>query len=343
MKAAVYRSNADVRIEDVPEPRAPGLGDLLLRVDACGVCGSDTLEWYRKPKAPLVLGHETVGTVLQAGAGSPFREGERVFASHHVPCLTCPDCLKGHEAACDLLRSTHLEPGGFAERCRVPAVNVQKGGVLRIPDAMTDLEAVFVEPLGCVVRGQRAAGLQPGDGVLVLGSGAAGLLHLRLAKALGAGPLVATDTNPVRLAAAEASGALPVPAQGDVVGAVRKALGGRLADVVLVCTGAPAALRQAAQCVQPGGSVLWFAPAGPEQRLDLPFNELWRNEVRFASSYAAAPRDLRQSLALLAARRVRVEDLVTHALPLAEAQRAFTLVAEAKEGLKVVLRPNAPA
>lgn len=342
MKAAVYHSNRDVRVEDVPEPRAPGAGELLLRVDASGVCGSDVMEWYRKPKAPLVLGHEVVGTILAAGAGAPFRTGERVVASHHVPCLTCHACLHGREAACDLLRSTHLEPGGFAQRCRVPAVNLQKGGVLSIPDHLTDAEGVFVEPLGCVVRGQRKAGVRPGLSVLVLGSGSAGLLHVLLARATGAGPILATDTNPARLEAARRCGAdVAVPATGDVAGEVRKATGGRLADVVVTCTGAPAALRQAAQCVEPGGSILWFAPSGPEQRLDLPFNELWRNEVSTTSSYAASPADLQQALALLATGRVAVRDLVTHKLPLAEAQRAFTLVAEAREGLKVVLLPNA--
>ena len=341
MRAAVYYRNADVRVEEVPEPRPPGPGELLLQVDACGVCGSDTMEWYRAPKAPLVLGHEAVGRVLQTGAGAPFREGERVFASHHVPCLTCHACLRGREAACDLLRSTHLEPGGFAERARVPAVNVQKGGVLRIPDALTDLEAVFVEPLGCVVRGQRSAGVRPGDSVLVLGSGAAGLLHVRLARATGAGPIVATDTNPARLAAAERSGAdLTVQAGEDVVGAVRKATGGRLADVVVTSAGAPAALKQALACVEPGGTILWFAPSGPDVELALPFNACWRNEVTLTSSYAASPRDLAEALALLTTGRVRVADLVTHQLPLAEAQRAFTLVAEAREGLKVVLLPG---
>lgn len=341
MKAAVYHANADVRVEDVPEPAPPGPGELLLRIDACGVCGSDTMEWYRKPKAPLVLGHEAVGTVLRAGAGAPFREGERVFASHHVPCLTCWSCLHGREAACELLRTTHLEPGGFAQRARVPAVNVAKGGVLRIPEGMSDEEAVFIEPLGCVVRGQRKAGVKPGLSVLVLGCGSAGLLHVLLARATGAGPIVATDTQPHRLEAARRCGADVVASAGDdVPSVVRKATGGRLADVVIVGTGAPPALRQAAACVAPGGTILWFAPSGPEQRLDLPFNALWRNEVTTTSSYAASPADLQASVALLGTGRLAVRDLVTHKLPLAEAQRAFRLVAEAKEGLKVVLRPN---
>lgn len=341
MRAAVYHSNADVRVQELPEPKA-GPGELLLSIEACGVCGSDVMEWYRKPKAPLVLGHEAVGRVLQAGPGAPFREGERVFASHHVPCLTCHACLRGHEAVCDTLRHTNLDPGGFAERARVPGINLQKGGVLRLPDHLQDEEAVFVEPLGCAVRGQRQAGLRPGDAVLVLGCGTAGLLHVLLARALGAGPIVATDTQPYRLEAAKRCGAdVTLGSQEDVPGALRRATGGRLADVVITSTGAPAALQQALRGVEPGGTILWFAPSGPEHRLEVPFNELWRNEVTLTSSYAASPRDLEQGLALLSQGRVRVCELVTHKLPLAEAQRAFSLVAGAKEGLKVVLLPNA--
>jgi L-iditol 2-dehydrogenase len=299
------------------------------------------MEWYRKPKAPLVLGHEAVGRVVQVGQGAPFREGERVFASHHVPCLACRACQRGHEAACDTLRTTHLDPGGLAERARVPAVNVRHG-TLRIPPGLRDEAAVLLEPLGCVARGQRLAGLAPGDSLLVLGSGAAGLLHVALARASGAGPIVATDMLAYRLEAAVSCGADAVAgATDDVPAAVRKATGGRLADVVIACTGALPALRQALACVEPGGKVLWFAPSAPENQLALPFNELWRNEVTLTSSYAAAPADLARALALLAGGRVRVQGLVTHQFPLARVQEAFAMVADARVGLKVVVRPNA--
>jgi L-iditol 2-dehydrogenase len=340
MRAAHYYSNRDVRVQDVEEPRI-GPGELLVRMDAVGLCGSDVLEWYRKPKAPTVLGHETVATVLRVGQGAPFREGERVFASHHVPCLACHACLRGREAVCDTLRTTHLDPGGLAERARVPAINVRHG-TLRVPASMSDEQAVFVEPLGCVVRGQRHAGIQAGDSVLVLGSGAAGLLHIQLARAVGAGPIVATDLLADRLEAAVRCGADAVAgAADDVASAVRKATGGRLADVVIACTGALPALQQALRCVEPGGRILWFAPSGPEAQLALPFNELWRNEVTLTSSYAASPADLARALALLAQGRVRAASLVTHQFPLAEVQQAFTMVAEARVGLKVVVRPNA--
>jgi L-iditol 2-dehydrogenase len=341
MRAAVYHSNSDVRVEDVPKPAA-GPGELLLELAACGVCGSDVMEWYRKPKAPLVLGHEAVGRVVQVGQGAQgFREGDRVFASHHVPCMVCHACLQDRHTACDTLRRTSLDPGGFAQFARVPAVNVRHG-TLHVPGSLGDDEATFVEPLGCAVRGQRRVGLRAGDSVLVLGCGVAGLLHVLLARALGAGPIVAVDELPARLDAARRCGADAAVAAGpEAVQAARKANQGRLSDVVLVATGALPALQQALRAVEAGGRVLWFAPAQPGQQLALPFNELWRNEVTLASTYGAAPGDLAQSLQLLAGGRVQVRDLVTHRLPMARVGEAFRLVAEAKESLKVVVHPNA--
>jgi L-iditol 2-dehydrogenase len=340
MRVAVYYSNSDVRVQEAPEPRI-GPGELLLRVDACGVCGSDVMEWYRKPKAPLVLGHEAVGTVLEAGPGAAFRAGDRVFASHHVPCMACHACLQDRHTVCDTLRRTNLDPGGFAERARVPAINARTA-TLHVPAHLSDDEATFIEPLGCVVRGQRRVGLRGGESVLVLGCGVAGLLHVMLARAQGAGPVVAVDALAARLEAAQRCGADVTALAGeDVASAMRRANGGRLADVVLVATGAMPALQAALRAVEPGGRVLWFAPTGPGQGLPLPFNDLWRDEVTLASTYGAAPADLHASLALLAQGRVRVAELVTHRFPLARAQEAFRVVAEAREGLKVVLLPSA--
>src|SRR5438093_2034483 len=180
MRAAMYYANDDVRIVDLPTPRI-GPGEILVRVKASGICGSDVMEWYRKPKAPLVLGHEIAAEVVRVGdSADSVKIGDRVFVSHHVPCGSCRYCLAGHETVCETLRTTNFDPGGFAEFIRVPEINV-KHGVFRIPDGVTYEEATFIEPLGCVVRGQRAANLHAGQTVLVLGSGIAGLLHVRFA------------------------------------------------------------------------------------------------------------------------------------------------------------------
>jgi L-iditol 2-dehydrogenase len=197
MRVAMWYNNRDVRVEEMPVPEI-GPGELLLRIEASGICGSDVMEWYRLDRAPLVLGHEIGGQVVAVGKGvKGFREGDRVSAAHHVPCNTCYYCLRGHHTMCDTLRQTNFDPGGFAEYVRVPAINVDRG-VFRLPEEMSYEEATFIEPLACVLRGQRVANMPPGSSVLVIGSGIAGLLHLQLARALGAGRIMATDINEFR-------------------------------------------------------------------------------------------------------------------------------------------------
>ncbi len=340
MRAAMYYSNDDVRLVDLPKPNAAA-GEILVKVRASGICGSDVMEWYRKPKAPLVLGHEIAAEVVEVGPGARgVKVGDRVFVSHHVPCGECRYCRAGHETVCDTLRTTNFDPGGFAEFVRVPRINLEKHGVFPLPKEVSDEEAVFIEPLACVVRGHRLIGLPKGGTVLVIGSGIAGLLHVLVAKAGGAGPVIATDVVAFRKEAARASGADAVlDGREDVPARVREANDGRLADLVITCTGAPKAIAQGLASVDRGGRVLFFAPTEPAARVDFPFNALWREEITMASSYGGAPQDIRAALDLLRRRKVRVEDLITHRLPLEQASEGFRLVARAQDSIKVILTP----
>ncbi|MDD5156236.1 MAG: alcohol dehydrogenase catalytic domain-containing protein, partial [Candidatus Omnitrophica bacterium] len=198
MRQAVYYSNSDIRIEEAPVPEI-GPGELLIRVEAAGICGSDCMEWYRINRVPLVLGHEISGTVEKAGEEvKGYKKGDRVACAHHVPCGKCHYCLAGHETVCDTLRKTNFDPGGFCEYLRLPGVNVDYG-VYLLPDSLSFEEATFIEPLACVLRGQRLAGFKKGQSVLVLGSGIAGLLHVYLAKVSGAGLIAATDVSDYRI------------------------------------------------------------------------------------------------------------------------------------------------
>ena len=341
MRVAMYYHNRDVRVEELPRPGA-GPGELLLQVEASGICGSDVMEWYRIQRAPLVLGHEVAGTVAAVGDGvERFRPGDRLVVTHHVPCNACRYCLSGHHTVCDTLRVTNFDPGGFAEYLRLPPINVDRGA-FPVPAGVSPEAASFAEPLGCVYRGQRRANLQPGQSVLVLGSGLAGLLHINLARALGAGRIVSTDVADFRLAAARRLGAdFTFAATDDIPARLREVNDGRLADLVIVATGARPALQQALDSVERGGTVLFFAPTEPGVAVAVPVNEVFfRNDATLTTTYAAAPGDLAAALELIAAGRVQVEEMISHRLPLAEAGRGFQLTAEAADSLKVIIQPQ---
>lgn len=336
----MYYNNNDVRLEEMPEPKI-GPGELLVKVMASGICGSDVMEWYRATKAPLVLGHEIAGDIVSVGEGvTKFKQGERVFVSHHVPCGICRYCRSGHETVCNQLRTTNFDPGGFAEFIRVPEVNV-KNGVFVLPQRLTYEEGTFAEPLGCVVRGQRLAGSVEEKTILVVGSGITGLLHIKLARAHGAQQIIATDVLDYRLKAAERLGAdVAFRAGGDVPDRIRERNRGRLAEYVIVCTGTPAAIEQALRSVDSGGTVLFFAPTEPGKAIQIPFNDLWREEVTVLSSYGASPQDITAAIQLLRTGAVRVQDMITHQLGLAETGAGFRLVAEAKQSIKVIIEPQ---
>ena len=340
MRVAMYYNNRDVRLEEMPTPQI-GPGELLVKVMASGICGSDVMEWYRIKKAPRVLGHEITGEIVQVGEGvERYQVGDRVFVSHHIPCNTCRYCLNDQHTVCETLHTTNFDPGGFAEYLRVPRLNVDRG-VFLLPDEVSFEEGAFVEPLACVVRGQRVAKLQPGQTVLVLGSGISGLLHIALARALGAGRIVATDINEYRLKAAQRFGAdVVIHAEEDVPARLRRANEDRLADLVIVCTGAFPAFTQALQSVDRGGTVLFFAPTGPDVDLPVPVNDFWRNGITLMPSYGNSPLDAVVAIDLIRARRVPVRDMITHRLSLAETGLGFQLVAEAGESIKVIIEPH---
>jgi len=340
MRVAMYYNNRDVRLEEMPKPEI-GPGELLVKVMASGICGSDVLEWYRIKKAPIVLGHEIAGEIAEAGEGvKRFKASDRVFVSHHVPCNTCWYCLHGSHTVCETLHTTNFHPGGFAEYLRVPPINVDRGTFL-LPGELSYEEGAFIEPLACVIRGQRTAGFRPGQTMLIIGSGISGLLHLLLARALGAGRIIATDINDFRLNMARELGADAVlHAKEDVPARVRELNGNRPADLVIVCVGALPAFKQALASVDRGGTVLCFATTDPGVELSIPLNDFWRNGITVMPSYANSPYDAEVAINLLRAGRVPVKRMVTHRLGLAETGLGFKLVAEAKESMKVIIEPQ---
>lgn len=342
MRVALYYNNKDVRIEDAPVPKV-GRGEILMRVRASGICGSDVMEWYRMGKTPRVLGHEVAGEIVGVGPGvTEFQKGERISASHHVPCYHCHHCTLGHHTLCDTLRTTNFDPGGFAEFVRLPEINCRRG-IYRLPPSLSFEEATFIEPLACVVRGQRKAGIPHKEQtVFVIGAGTSGILHVALAKASGVRRVVACDFVDFRLEAAKRSGADHVLLVADDLPArLRQVNEGRLADIVITCVGSREAILESFECAERGGTILFFALHKPDEMISLPMNEIfWKRGLTLMSSYAASPEDYRESLNLIASRQIQVAPLMTHHLGLSEIGKGFEIVTKGANSIKVIIDPT---
>ncbi|MBL7054316.1 zinc-binding dehydrogenase [Candidatus Woesearchaeota archaeon] len=345
MKTAVYHNNNDIRIEEIPKPTISE-GEILIKVKASGICGTDVMEWYRIKKAPRVLGHEIAGDVIESKSDK-FKVNDKVFVSHHVPCNKCKYCLEDNSTACETLHQGNYDPGGFSEFVRVPKINVENGTYSL--DNLTYDEGTMIEPLACVVRGQRIINVKKEHIVLILGSGISGLLNIQLAKLKGA-KVIVTDIDEYRLKKAKEFGADEVidvrrnykaSSETQKISKeffrVSKDSLNIKADRIIICTGALKAVEQAFNCIDKKGTILFFAI--PNKNIEIPTVDFWRNELTVTSSYGAAPKDLQESLDLIKSKKINVKNLITHKLPLDKIQEGFKIVSDAKESLKVVLEP----
>lgn len=323
MLAAKYYSNTDIRLEENPKPKIID-GEILIKVAASGICGTDVMEWYRIKKAPRVLGHEIAGLIAESRS-EKYPTGQRVFVSHHVPCNSCKYCLSGNHTACETLHKGNYDPGGYSEFVRAPAINVERG-VYILPENVSFAEATMIEPLACALRAQKVIDVRRDHVVLVLGSGVSGLLNILVAKLNGA-KVIATDVDAYRLKKAGDCGA-------DEALHAEKANNIK-ADKIIICTGADAAIDQAFCCIDRKGTILLFAI--PDKNIEIPTVDMWRNEITITSSYGAAGDDLARALELISSGKLDMKSLITHKLPFKKIQEGFRLVAQAKESLKVVL------
>ncbi len=342
MRVAMYYSNKDVRLEEMPKPEI-GPGEILIRIEASGICGSDIMEWYRRDRGPVVLGHEIAGEIAEIGRDvSGFNVGQRVSASHHVPCNQCHYCKNDHSSVCDMLRKTKFYPGGFAEFVRIPEINIRQKGVYLLPDNLSFEEGSFSEPVACVVRAQKHVNMKPGRSVLVIGSGISGLLHIMLARASGASRIMATDISDFKLEKAKESGAdSTVSAKSYNPDKFREINDGRLADIVILCAGATSAMYQALDSVEKGGTLLVFSAIKDNADITLPVNKIfWRNEITIVSSYANHPSEQEQALKLMSEGKMPVKKLITHRFGLEDASKGFRLLDEGRDCVKVIIEPQ---
>lgn len=336
MQVARLYDFGDIRLEETARPEI-GPDDLLVRTRACGICSGDIMPWYIRRKAPLVLGHEPVGVIEETGASvRDFRPGERVFVHHHAPCFTCASCRRGEYVQCVTWRSTNITPGGMAQYFRVSAANQRD--TLRLPDIIDDADGVLIEPAACVVKSLRRSGLKAGESIVIIGLGIMGMMHVRLARHLGAGMIIGADLFAQRARRAEELGADHgvVVSGGNLSEQVADLTHGAMANVVIVGPGTPAALASGIAAAGKGATVVQFTAMPPEVELAVRPHDLYFNETRLIPSYSCGPDDTREALSLVQRGVINARDLVTHRFPLEQIDSAFAQ-AQQPEALKVII------
>jgi L-iditol 2-dehydrogenase len=338
MKVATYYSQKDIRIEDVPTPEI-GEDEALVEMKACGICGSDLMEWYLKSRAPLILGHEPAGVISKKGGKvEGFDVGDRVFVHHHVACLTCYYCKHGDYTLCEQFHRTNIKPGGFAEYFKVPAQNLRTD-TLKIPEAISFEEATLIEPVGCCLRALKKCGIQKGDSVAIIGAGATGIIHAMLSKILGASKTVVSDLIDHRLKVAERLGADVVvnPENKDLAEIVKAETGGRGVDLAVVTAPSLEAYKAGLSVCRKGGKLCVFAPTEPGEFLQMSPKELFFSEIQIIPSYSTSHLETRTALELIKSGKLHVKELITHRFPLERAQEAFETALRNRESLKVII------
>ena len=337
MKAVVLENGKAV-IKELPKPTIKEKGDVIVEMKSCGLCGTDVEKICGQYTASQpILGHEPSG-IIEESSVDFLRKGQRVFAHHHVPCYECYYCKHGSPTMCPYYRKTNLDPGGFAEYFRVPAWNVVRGGILVLPDNVSFDEGAFIEPLATVVRAQNRVRINKGDSVLVIGAGPMGLLHVMMAKAQGAGTVIASDISDYRVEYASKVGAdySLNSRKGDVVSEVKKLTDGRGADIAIIASGAPQAILTGLFAVRKGGYVLLFGVPYKGTVLNYDISELLNSEISIISSNAAVEEDTKKALELIAQKKVDVTKLITHRLPLDQFNEAVRIAKEG-EAVKIII------
>ena len=336
MRVARLYDFGDIRVEEAARPE-PGPDQIVVRATACGICSGDIMPWYIRRKAPLVLGHEPVGVVEMAGAAvSEFKPGDRVFAHHHAPCFQCAACRRGEYVQCATWRASNLRPGGMAEYFLVEAPNLRD--TLKLPDQIDDANGVLIEPAACVVKSLARSGLKRGESILIIGLGIMGMMHVKIARDLGAGFIIGADLFERRATRARELGAdAAIVVVGDnLAEQVREVTNGAMADVVIVGPGTSRAIATGIACAGKGATVVQFTATPPEDELLVRPHDLYFNETRMVPSYSCGPDDTRAALKLVERGVINAADLVTHRFALAQITQAFA-TAQTPESLKVIV------
>lgn len=340
MKAVFVKEQNKVSVNDVPSPSI-GDGDVLVRMKACGLCGSDLEKVYGQyGMVSQRLGHEPAGEIDAVGKNvKDLKVGDRVFVHHHVPCYSCHYCRHEDYTMCPYYQKSNLDPCGLAEAFLVPEWNVSRGGVIKLPDSVSFEEAAMVEPLACCIRAINKAGIMNIDDVAVVGVGPAGMMHVLLAKAFGANRVFALDINSFRLGFAKKMGAdLTVDAsKEDASRVIKDATDGRGVDVSIIATGNTNAFLQSLELTRSGGKVVLFGVPPKSSKVQLDVNRLFSNEIRLIPSLAASEKETNHALELIKTKRIDIGSIITHRFTLERVEEAIKCAHEAKDAMKVVV------
>jgi len=340
MKAAFVKDSSRVVVEDVEKPIL-GTGDVLVKMHACGICGSDLEKVFGKYSQPSTrLGHEPSGTIEKVGENvTDFKKGDRVFVHHHVPCYSCHFCIHGNETMCKKYSETNLSPCGLAEEFIVPQWNVNHGGILKIPDSMSFEEAAMIEPLACCIRAWNKFSFQKGDSTVIFGIGATGMMHVMLSIIHKFAKIFCIDVNEFRLEFAKKFNITDairstVP---DVKQKILDQTDNRGVDVAIVATGSLQALSSAIDLVRKGGTVVMFGVPSKDAIINLNMSLIYSKEITMISSYAASDSDTKAALELIQSSKVDVKKLITHRYNIKDSPKAFEHAYHGVDSMKIII------
>ena len=338
MKAAFVKGPSVVEVQDTAKPQL-GQGDILVKMQSCGICGSDVEKVFGKYGQPSMrLGHEPAGTIIGVGSAvSDFKVGDLVFTHHHVPCYSCHYCKHGNETMCPKYYETNLSPCGLAEEYVVPEWNVGHGGVLKIPDSMTFDEAAMIEPLACCVRAWSKLSYKKGDTAAVFGAGPTGMMHVMLAQANEFSKVFCFDVNDFRLDFASTFGAIPLKSGPHSVDKVLSETQSQGVDVSIVATSSLKAISDAIMATRKGGFIVLFGVPSKGATMDVDMSVVYSKELTLIPSYAASDQDTKRSLDLIASGKTDVKRLITHRYALDDSQKAFEHAHMGQGAMKIVI------
>jgi L-iditol 2-dehydrogenase len=340
MKAAFVKDSSRVVVEDVEKPIL-GTGDVLVKMHACGICGSDLEKVFGKYSQPSTrLGHEPSGTIEKVGENvTDFKKGDRVFVHHHVPCYSCHFCLHGNETMCKKYSETNLSPCGLAEEFIVPQWNVSHGGILKIPDSMSFEEAAMIEPLACCIRAWNKFSFQKGDSTAIFGVGATGMMHVMLSIIHEFNKIFCIDINEFRLEFAKKFNITDAIKSSvpDIKQKILDQTDNRGVDVAIVATGSLQALSSAIDLVRKGGTVVMFGVPSKDAMINLNMSIIYSKEITMISSYAASDSDTKAALELIQSSKIDVKKLITHRYNIKDSPKAFEHAHHGVDSMKIII------